>query len=115
MYKPRKCIICGKKYMPTNSRQKCCGEKCSKKNLQNYFHKRNGTTLKKRVCTICGKSFETYDHRKINCSESCQETYNLIYVPTDRRTKEERTKTFCVMTGIDKERYLEIKEFMLGG
>lgn len=43
-FKPRKCYVCGKEYLPIQSRQKCCSDGCSRKlnNERNKERQKNG-------------------------------------------------------------------------
>lgn len=61
---PRRCIICGKEYVPFRNDQECCSKKCGKKrdNMKATkrrieLRERKKTTLEERVCPVCGETF----------------------------------------------------------
>lgn len=50
-YKPRKCEICGREYIPNSSTQKSCSEECRKelqKRTRSKYWQKNKTELYKR-------------------------------------------------------------------
>ena len=59
---PKQCEICGKIFIPTHSRHKCCSKQCRDK-LTRY--------KQDRVCAICGKIYHSYNQTKC-CSPECQ-------------------------------------------
>ena len=66
-----------------------------------------------KTCIICGE--ELPKGKSKYCSDECVyesilEKQRIRYKNYDR--KQGRKKLFCAMTGMTRERYLELKEFM---
>lgn len=61
--KEKECVICGKLFIPTNSRNMCCSRKC-KDMYMNY--------KKEHVCVICGNRYRTFFNNKYTCSKKCE-------------------------------------------
>lgn len=59
----KECVICGKPFIPTNSRNMCCSRKC-KDMYMNY--------KKEHTCIICGNRYRTFFNNKYTCSKKCK-------------------------------------------
>ena len=66
----RVCVICDSKFESKHSRQKCCGDMCSKRNELNKKR-----TLRAKAkdanCIICGSKIKYGRASSVTCSEEC--------------------------------------------
>jgi len=78
------CILCGKRFHPNSTRQKCC----------------NSIILRK--CAYCGNEFETHcttSDTKQTCSEKCQ----VAFIKSKRETSAKLSKKICKWCGEEFE------------
>lgn len=61
--KEKECVICGKVFLPANSRNMCCSRKC-KDMYMNY--------KKEHTCVICGNKYRSFYNNKYTCSKKCE-------------------------------------------
>lgn len=71
--KPKKCITCGKEYMPNNTCQKHCSDECSKNHYLEGLRERNKN--REFTCEWCGAKF-TSDSKKKYCCHKCAKAAN---------------------------------------
>lgn len=74
----RVCIVCGKKYIPTVSRQKYCSYQCRYNAEYQAQRKRLGLSreeIPKKICVICGKVYTpTMRGARLKyCSPQCRD------------------------------------------
>lgn len=68
----RTCVICGKKFETTSSRQLTCSKQCSHKEHYIKEAERKKIQYPYRVCKICGKQFIPIGKEQF-CSDKCKE------------------------------------------
>ena len=113
----RKCIVCGKEFVPTKSNQLCCSRKCRDKNSKykrgsyciecgKFFQAKSNTKFcskecrhnhkmrnyrQTKICKECGQEFEGFSFQKF-CSDSCKQKFgrkqNVVWVTCDFCGKE---------------------------
>lgn len=67
----RTCLICGKKFVPTNTRQIYCSPAC--KQTACYRMKTRGTLgMPQKICQVCGKKFTPDRTDQKYCCKKCK-------------------------------------------
>ena len=103
-YATRTCKICGRRFRPFMSTQRCCSQECSRKNKNrpNPTPRVTGTFELKTWtvdCVICGTQFTARCQRKPKyCSEQCRRKAHNAKRPYTYEPKEMLEKT-CVVCG----------------
>ena len=75
----KKCVICGKEFVPRNQCQKTCSGECSIENKRRKDKiRKQGTAQKPAIltCPNCGKEFRQNVTTQIYCSDKCRNEYN---------------------------------------
>ena len=68
----KKCVCCGKEFVPFRLFQKYCSKECRDAiTALNKKLNRRPKTKVKRKCECCGKEFETYCYKQKYCSSLC--------------------------------------------
>lgn len=70
-YKPRKCEVCGKEYIPTKISQRCCSKACSLKRWKSMNPEYCAPPREIKKCIICGTEFMPKRTSHICCSKKC--------------------------------------------
>lgn len=89
--KERKCIICGKEFIPHAGNQLCCSLECRKqRDKQNYKERKaiKDKNRKGKICTVCGNLFDDAKGNRRFCSKECRDKHNYM-MNHDGMTKEQ--------------------------
>lgn len=78
----RKCVICGKEFMPKIRTNVCCSEECKKereKQKSKEWYRVNVKEKKpeKGICVVCGKKFAQKKVTQKCCSDECRHTLTI--------------------------------------
>ena len=69
---PRKCIVCGKEFIPRNSLQRRCSPECSlRRGPAGKAAKKPSAVKRTKICVVCGKEFAAVGGNRICCSPEC--------------------------------------------
>ena len=71
--KPKKCITCGKEFVPNNTCQKHCSDECRKNHYLERLRERNKN--REFTCEWCGAKF-TADAKRKYCCHKCAKSAN---------------------------------------
>lgn len=77
----KKCVICGKEFMPKESRHICCSDECGRirKNQKSlawqHEHKKPIKEFE-FICLACGKTFVTNKPNQKTCNAECKSIYS---------------------------------------
>jgi len=87
IHKPQElsCIVCGKTFVPTSTRNTICSESCRISNKRNYFEKRwkkyrehrKGLKPTRSKCKHCGIEYEVTRPNRLYCSKECRNISRL--------------------------------------
>ena len=94
----KKCVICGKEFMPKTSRSVCCSDECrkSRDSQTSMAWQREHKKPKKEfefICLACGKKFVTNKPNQKTCSAECKSIYSKsIHNKPVEKEKVERRK-----------------------
>lgn len=118
------CQICDEPFNPNTNNQKYCSDECraiARSKYNKTYQERHPEKFKRpkytHVCKNCGNTFEGTKNQ-IFCDTECRQYYYRKSGYYDRyksesdNTKEGRTKIFCELTGISKDKYKKLKSFM---
>lgn len=103
-YKEKDCFICGKRYIPTNPRQKYCLE-CKEEGRRIIDRKRDRYRSRKKHgyielthnCLNCGIEFKTFYKKKVYCgAEECEKARVQI---KNKRTQARRSREYLIEKG----------------
>ena len=75
-HEPRKCVVCGKEFVPTKSNQLCCSKNCSLKRWRSNNPEYCAPPREIKNCIICGKEFMPIRSGHVCCSKKCTNKRN---------------------------------------
>ena len=96
----RTCVICGKEYWPTGSKQTMCSEECRAINISKYNKKKgeerlalkDGHIFCQKGCVVCGNLFWPVSGSDLTCSEECRKTRKAERLEKSKALREEKKK-----------------------
>ena len=93
----KKCVICGKEFVPRNQCQKTCSGECSIENKRRKDKiRKQGTAQKPAIltCPNCGKEFRQNVTTQIYCSDKCRSAHERA-----KRPKKPLEPKLCAQCG----------------
>ena len=102
------CKVCGQKFLPRNSSQTICSDKCVQTRIATQSPPKEQKPKPTGVCKICGNTFVKTVPNRVYCSECCsrkaEKARDQLRYAESRHKKEERRE--CLICG---------KEFVVRG
>lgn len=84
----KKCIMCGREFVPKTKRSRFCSETCMRKCCyQKEREKKRSAPKKEKICVICGKVIDPKKSSKKYCSAECRKKNEQAYSEMLRNRK----------------------------